>query len=320
MIDHNREMSKPSLSAIIITNGPYDNVRRSLGYLKAQTLANEMEVIMVTSTPDQLKPEESELNCFHSWHIVDIDEITSIGQGYMAGIKQAQSTIIALSQDHAFPDSRWAELFIRAHQQPWAAVGPKMSNGNPDSMISWADFYISYGEWAHPLSSGSVRHLPGHNSSYKRDILTEFSAELEELLEAESILHRRLKSRGYELFLESGTCTQHINYTTWRSWLQKRYYQGRQFMSTWAKSWSWPRRLLMIFATPLIACLRLWRLLRHIGRGKGFVFFLYLIPALVAGLMAEGAGQALGCAAGRGNYSRKLIKYEFDRLKHAGLL
>jgi hypothetical protein len=38
------------------------------------------------------------------------------------------------------------------------------------------------------------------------------------------------------------------------------------------------------------------------------------------GLLAEGAGHIVGCAAGRGNCIEKMTRYEFDRLKHAGLI
>ena len=320
MAQHRKQVSNPSISAIVLTNGSYDSVKITMGYLQAQTVAEQIEIVLVTPTNNQLQLKESELACFHSWRVVEIGEINSMGHGYMAGINQSNAPIIALTQDHAFPDNKWAELFIKAHQQPWAAVGPEMGNGNPNTMISWADFYISYGEWAHPTSSGIVRHLPGHNSSYKRDILIKYGAGLGDLLEAESILYRRLKSSGYEFLLESGTCTQHINHAKWKSWMRKRYYQGRQFMSTWVKSWPWFSRLLFIFTTPLIVCLRLLRLRRHICRGKGFRFYIYLAPALLLGLLAEGIGHILGCVAGIGNCSQEMVKYEFDRLKHAGLV
>ena len=53
---------------------------------------------------------------------------------------------------------------------------------------------------------------------------------------------------------------------------------------------------------------------------KVFRFLIYLTPALLLGLLAEGAGQILGCAAGRGNCTEKMTRYEFDRLKHAHLM
>jgi len=317
---HDKQASAPALSAIMLVNGPYDSVRRTMSYLQAQTVAEQMEIILVTPSYKRLRLEIPELACFHSWRVVEIGEITSIARGYAAGIRQASAPVVALTQDHAFPDTKLAELFIAAHKQHWAAVGPRMGNGNPGTTISWTDFYIAYGEWAHPASSGAVRHLPGHNSSYKRDILIEYGDELEDLLEAESVLHRRLISQGYELMLESGTCTLHVNYATWSSWMRKRYYQGRQFMSTWAKSWSWAHRLLFMFATPLIVCLRLWRVQRHILHEETFRFLICLTPALLAALSAEGVGHILGCAAGAGDCTEKMAKYEFGRLKHAGLV
>ncbi|MFC1904219.1 hypothetical protein ACFLXT_00405 [Chloroflexota bacterium] len=316
---HDQQAGQPALSAIMLVNGTFDSVRRTMSYLQAQTMAAQMEIILVTPSYKQLRLEIPRLACFHSWRAVEIGEITSIAHGYAVGISQANAPIVALTQDHAFPDNKWAELFIAAHRQHWAAVGPKMGNGNPDTTISWADFYIAYGEWAHPASSGAVRHLPGHNSSYKRDILIKYGNELKDLLEAESVLHRRLKAGGYELMLESGTCTLHVNYVAWESWLRKRYYQGRQFVSTWAKSWSLAHRLLFMVATPLILCLRLWRLQKHILRGQTICLLVRLMPALLLGLLAESVGHIFGCAAGPGNCIEKMNKYEFDRLKHAGL-
>jgi GT2 family glycosyltransferase len=315
-----KHSAEPALAAIVVVPGKYDTVRCTMSHLQAQTVVKQIEIIFVTPSHKQLRPEESELAPFHSWHVVEIGRVTSIAHGYATGIHHAHAPIVALTQDHAFPDNKWAELFVAAHKQHWAVVGPKMGNGNPNTMISWADFYMSYGEWAHPASSGAVRHLPGHNSSYKRDILLENTNELENLLEAESVFHRRLNAQGYELMLESGTCTLHLNYATWSSWLKKRYYQGRQFASTWARSWSWARRLLFIAATPIIPCVRLWRLQRHIRRGQAFSFLIFLMPALLLGLLAEGIGHMIGYTAGPGNCIEKVTKYEFDRMKHVKLI
>ena len=46
-----------------------------------------------------------------------------------------------------------------------------MRNANPKSAISWANLLIEYGPWLDPAPAGKASHLPGHNSSYKRDVL-----------------------------------------------------------------------------------------------------------------------------------------------------
>jgi len=310
-----RQSETPALSAIVVIPDTYDTVRNTMKHLQAQTTARQIEIVIVKLTRLQIGLDESDLEPFHSWQIVEVEEVSSIGQGFTAGIRKARAPIVALTEDHSYPDERWAELFIAAHKQPCAVVGPRMCNGNPGSMLSWADFYQAYGEWTHPVSPGPVRHLPGHNSSYKRDIILAFGNELETLMEAESVLHRHLRAKGYELYLESGTCTSHLNFDTWSAWIPARYYTGRQFASTWAHSWSWPRRLLFTAASPLIPWVRLWRVQSRVRRGQTTEFLLRLLPIMLSGLLVEGVGHMLGYAAGAGDASEKVGRYEFHRIR-----
>lgn len=312
MNDH--RLMEPALAAIVVIPDTYDTVRRTMSHLQVQTVAKQMEVIFVVPSKEQCCLDKIELACFHSWQVVEIRKIKSIAHGYAAGIRQAHAPVVALTEDHSFPEANWAQVLIAAHHQPWAAVGLSISNGNPDNMLSWADFYIAYGEWAHPLSSGVVRHLPGHNSSYKRDVLLAYGEQLENLMQAESVLHRHLRTQGHQLWLESGTGTSHLNFTSWSSWLPAQYYTGRQFAATWAQPWLWPRRLLFIIGSPGIPWFRLWRIQKHIRRAHTIGFFIRLLPLLLAGLLVNSLGQMVGYAAGAGDSIEKVTRYEFHRL------
>ncbi len=305
---------EPALSAIVVVPDTYGTIRRTMMHLQAQTAIEQIEIIFVTSSRQQLGLDESKLRGFHSWHVVEVGKITSIARGFVAGIHCAHAPIVALTEDHSFPDANWAEVLIAAHQQPWAAVGPSMCNGNPDTMLSWADFYQAYGDWTHPTSSGLVRHLPGHNSSYKRNILLGYGNRLEELMQAESVLHRHLREQRYELRLESGTCTSHLNFTAWSSWIPVRYYAGRQFAATWVKEWSWPRRWLFTVASPLIPWIRLWRIQKHVRRGQPNSRLIRLLSIIFAGLLVDGLGQMVGYATGAGDSIEKVARYEFHRV------
>lgn len=315
-VEQDKDVVKPVLTAIVVVPDIYDSVRRTISHLQAQTAVDQIEIVIVAPSRKQLGLDESDLACFHSWHVVEVGAVTSIARGFVVGIRNAHAPVVALTEDHSFPDTKWAELLIVAHRQPWAVVGPSMRNGNPGTMLSWADFYQAYGEWAYPVSSGAVRHLPGHNSSYKRDILLKYGSRLEDIMQAESILHRYLIAQGYELMLESGTCTSHLNFASWSSWIPARYYIGRQFAATWALSWSWPRRLLFTAASPLIPWIRLWRIQKHVRRREPPGLFVRLIPAIFVGLFIESLGQMVGYAAGAGNSIEKVAEYEFHRIKH----
>jgi hypothetical protein len=286
-----------------------------MGHLQAQTAADQMEVVLVTPSRQQLALDESELSRFHSWQIIEIKNNKFFSTGYAAGIRQAHAPIVALTEDHAFPDANWAEVFIAAHLQSWAAVGPSMRNGNPETILSQADFCHAYSEWAHPVPPGPVRHLPGHNSSYKKDILLEFGHELDQLMDAESVLHRHLTAAGHRLLLESKTSTTHLNFTSWSAWAPLRYHVGRQFASIWAQDWSWPRRLLFTIASPGIPWIRIWRIQRNVRRVQPCSFVIRVLPVVFLGLLIEWAGQILGFAFGPADSGEKVAKYEYRRFQ-----
>ena len=317
-VAQDKHSAGPALAAIVVVPDEYDTVRHTMNKLQAQTAAKQIEIIFVTPSHQEFRLGESEVTCFHSWQVVEVDKITSIARAFVAGIRQANAPIVALTEDHSFPDANWAEVMIAAHREPWAAVGPSMCNGNPNSMLSWVDFYQAYGEWSQPISSKPVRQLPGHNSSYKRDILLTYGKQLEYLMQAESVLHRHLKAQGYELLLESSTCTSHLNFESWSSWIPVQYYAGRQFASTWARPWPWHRRLLFTVAAPLIPWVRLWRIQKHIRHKQTCRFLIRLLPILFLGLLVDGLGHMLGYATGAGDSIEKITKYEFHRVKNAG--
>lgn len=312
---HDEPDSTPALSAILFVPDSYESVQRTMSHLQAQTVADQIEIVLVTPSRQQLELDESELSCFHSWQIIEVKDNKHFSTGYSAGMRQAHAPIVALTEDHAFPDANWAEVLIAAHQQSWAAVGPSMRNGNPETILSQADFCHAYSEWTYPVSSGPVRHLPGHNSSYKRDIILRFGNELDLLMEAESVLHRHLTAEGHRLTLESGTCTTHLNFTSWSAWIPLRYHIGRQFAAIWAHSWSWPRRLLFTVASPLIPWIRLWRIQKNVRRVQPCNFLITVLPVVFLGLLIELCGQMLGFAFGPADSSEKVAKYEYRRFR-----
>ena len=300
----------PALSAVLVAPGSYATVRRTMDHLQAQTAAGQIEVVLITPSRRQLGLDESEMSRFHSWQIVEVGEDSFIGAAYAVGIRQAHAPVVALTEDHAFPEANWAEVLIGAHRGPWAAVGPSFRNGNPETLLSWADFCHAYSYWAVPISPGPVQQLPGHNASYKRDVLLGFGSDLDVLMEVEGVLHRLLRAQGHDLLLEPATCTMHLNFTSWSAWARLRYYIGRQFAATWARPWSRRRRLLFTAASPLIPWIRLWRIQKRARKVMPRGLVVRVLPIVLLGLLIEWPGQAIGFAAGPGNSSQQVDKLE----------
>jgi hypothetical protein len=307
----------PELSIILLTPDNFETIRRTIHCLSLQTAKDRMEIVIVAPSAEELKLDPSELQGFEQYRIVEIGKIDSIGSAYAAGVRKASGRVIALSEEHSFPQKGWAEALLLAHQKPWAAVGPTIGNANPDNLVSWADLYIGYGTWLEPIQEGIVSHLPGHNSSYKRDLLLEYGSALEPMMEAESILHWDLVRKGHKLYLQPAAKTLHTNFARIPIFFAAQFYNGRQFAASRAQneSWSFSKKIFYSAASPLIPLVRFWRILKNHRAAQKKEPFLRALPALLAGLIVDGAGQLIGFTFGDGQSARKMVELEFHRIE-----
>lgn len=307
-------MPAPKLSVVLTASESYAVIRKTISHLNRQTVAGEIELILVAPSREELAVPEAEMRPFRSWRVVELQTIQSIGSANAAGIRAALAPVVALAEDHCFPEPDWAERLLAAHAGPWAVVGPTIKNANPDSAVSWADYFIGYGPWAWPCESHEAEFLPGHNSSYKREVLLAYGAELERMLEAETVLHWDLRAKGHRLYLDAGVKAAHTNYSLWSVWLKVQYLGGRMFGGSRVAKAPGVRRLIYFSASPLIPLIRLARVTRTAIRARLWGRWLYSLPALAIGLTLDGIGQAVGYLRGPGNSMQRLAPYEFCRV------
>jgi hypothetical protein len=306
----------PALAAIVIIPDEYKTVARTLDALVKQTAAPKVEIVFVVPAHADVSIPYAALEIFHSVQIVLVEN-TRYSSAMAAGIRQARAPIVALTEDHAFPATNWAERLIAAHSNGYAVVGPAMRLGNPRSPISLADFYIGYGKWADPIASGKHDFLMAHNVSYKRSVLLEYGARLEEMLDSETVMHLALAQQGYQLWLEATTYTTHLNFERWDTWIQAVLLNGRIFAAERAMGWHPAQRALFAFGAPLIPFVRFVRVRRDLRRAKlPFPLWLRVYAAVWLGLLVDAVGQGLGYALGRGQLQGQPMDFEYHRERH----
>ncbi len=305
------------MSVVIVTPDCYASIRRTVQYLRAQTARERLEVVIVAPSAESLAAAESDLREFPHRRIVAVGSVTSTARARAAGIRAATAPVVALAEDHAFPAPGWAAALIAAHRQPWAAVGPAIGNANPERLVGWANLLIEYGPWLAPAEAGPVEHLPGHNGSYKRAVLLEYGPDLEPMLRAETTLHWDLRARGHRLYLEPAARVDHLNFSRPLTCLTLRFNGGRLFAACRSRRWSPARRLLYVAAAPLIPVVRLSRVVRQLHRpGRPRRLLLRVLPALIAALLVDGAGELVGYTTGPGRSEQTLSALEFHRERH----
>jgi GT2 family glycosyltransferase len=305
----------PAMSVVITTPDCYQTIRKTMSYLRSQTARSTLEIIIVAPSRAELRLNESEMSDFGSYAVVEAGPVESIGRCNALGIRRAAAPIVALAEDHCFPDSDWAESLIAAHRGPWAVVGPAFRNANPETAISWADLFIGYGPFLWPTPSREVDFLPGHNSCYKRDVLLGYGDRLESMMESETVLHWDLRANGHRLYLESAARVAHMNFSLWLSWIPAQFLNGRLFAGARAREMSHPRRLAYAAGSPLIPLIRLIRIARAARSSQLLPRFFQGLPALIVGLAVDGVAQFVGYLLGAGDTLNQIGKFEFNRVE-----
>ncbi len=306
----------PALAVVLVTFDSWRVQERTLESLRAQTIADRLEVILVGITAGRVALDARALAGFHSHRVVATGPIRSITQGHFRGARQAAAPLVAFGEDHCFPDPDWAESLVRAHAAgPWAAVGPVMRNANPGNRISRADMLVAYGRFTDPASAGERDDLPGHNSCYKAAALRALGESLEGY-DHETLLCAAMRARGQRLFQSAEVRSAHANFARPGPWTVSLYATGRAFAAQRAGGWGWPRRLAYAAAWPLIPPLRLARLLRSARTPEARRAVIGLLPELAYAFTVDAAAQAIGNLLGAGHAVPLLCEIESRRYRY----
>jgi hypothetical protein len=308
----------PEMSVVLLTPTGYKTIRRTIKHLRAQTVRDRLEIVIVAPAASGLGLDRAELADFFRVQVVEVGPFFSVAAARAAGICQAGSPIVALGEDHSFPAPDWAAALIAAHRQPWAVVGPLVANANPGTTISWANHLVEYGPWTAPAVPGPMEFLPGHNSAYKRALLLDYGPQLPAMLEAECLLHHDLRKRGYQVYFEPRARTHHLNYSKLFSWIPAHFHGSRLFASARARygRWSLGQRLVYGGASVLIPLVRLRRIWGKAQANLGVGRFLRLLPTVGAVLLVTAVGEMVGYVSGPGQSMQRLSRLEFQRPLH----
>lgn len=307
----------PALSVVLPTPSDFASVVTTVRHLSRQSIVGRLELVVVAMDRGDFALDPPACRDFWGSRVVHLGRSTH-GEASAAGVRAARAPVVVFAEDHCFPDPGWAAALLQGYTDSTvAAVGPVFRNANPATLVSWCDFAIGYGPWIDPATSGERPFLAGHNSSYRTEVLLDLGSRLEQLLEAETVLHLELRARGLRLVVEPRAWTAHTNFGRLGVWVPVQYHCGRVFAAERARSWGWPRRAFYAAASPLIPVVRFGRAIGHLRHAERTRPPLArLAPLLAVGLAADGWGQLVGYLAGGGDSATYLTGFEFRRVDH----
>jgi hypothetical protein len=307
----------PALSIVLVLGARRDRAAGALLSLLTQSVVDRMEVLLFDLAPGEPPPLPG--SDHPAVRLFRLPPETLFSTAKAHGIRRATAPVVAFLEEHCRAHPGWAAALLAAHEGPWAAVGAEVHNGNPEVALSrWVEI-LNYRPWMAPAERGEHGMLPGHNSSFKRDILLAYGEELDDLLRAEIVLHVRLHRDGHRLLLEPAARFSHINESTLASAALGRFLWNRIYGSLRARTFRWPlsRRLFYVaatFATPFYS-LALTGLFLARERPELLGRLLAGAPAIFILQLASGLGFSLGLAAGTGSAEARFSLYEMNEFR-----
>lgn len=309
----------PALSSILVALDQR-SIATTLQHLRSQTIAKQMELVVVAPRGAGVRVSPEHEASFHSVTVVEVETVKSLASARVVGVEAASAPLVAFNEDHSFPEPGWAAALVDAHRRGYAGVAPRMKNANPGSSLSWAAMYLHFGGVVDQEAGFETRYpSASHNMSFSRAALLDVGDRLGELFLAELFLLDELHRRGHKFWVEPAAVTRHVNMSRLRpaiihSWTGGRLYGGlRRSFGDWPLS----RRIVYAGGSPLIPLLRLRRvlpLLRRTPAGRELIP--RILPAMVSMLIVHAIGEAVGYLFGAGRTSVSYSTLETHRDRH----
>jgi hypothetical protein len=300
-----------TLSAVVVMPRGAEELSGALARLDAQTCRDRIEVVLVRTPVSAEAIDPGRFRHFRSFQAVTIASIPTVAAAFTAACRVATGEVVALVEDHVLLEAGWAEAVLSAHAARCAAVAPLMVNGNPRTAVSWANFLSSFHEAIGAAEAGPVPCGPGHNTSYKREVLRRYGAELQSLYQSERAFHYRLQQDGYAIWYAPDARLAHLNIS--RPWQAARHalLGGALFGRYRSARMGAAERLVRTAGVPVVPAVRLARILRAVRRApvRG-------IPVAAWGMLGMLlVGHAVGEALGYWNLAGEIeARYEFFEL------
>ncbi len=311
----NPSFRPPELSVILPTDS-YKTIEPVLTRLRQQTIARQIEVILVAPSAETLAQASQHDSDFAALRIVEVTSISPLGIPRAAGIRAATAPFVFVGETHSYLHADAAEkLMATAVAGPWDGVTPGFENGNPNGVLSWSAFLAAYGHWSATRPAREIKEAPVYDTLYRRDVLMEMGERLEPMLSGGDDLHRALQARGRRLYFCPMARIDHLNVAQVRPWLHEHFLIGLMIGSRRARSWPWWRRLGYIagaWLIPVILFRRSWAGVQQAA--KAWPLPAGTIPAIFLIYTAKAAGELIGYAGGGKSHDLKAMGlYEVRR-------
>lgn len=307
---------EPELTAVLVAGELRERAARSLRHLLSQSVLPRMEILVADLNPDRGPlgapghPAVRHLRLPHYAYY---------SQAQAAAVREARAPLVAFIEDHSYASPGWAEAVLEGFEdRRTAAVNYTFA---PAGRGYWnrSILMAEYGYWMAPHPGGPVAFGASTNIAYRRDLLLEYLNANESIFEAEFLIHRALRAKGWRIVVAPRATVAHESWGRfWDACLangaNKRVLGARRAA---LGNWGAGRRILLasaMVAMPALGLLRLAGSLRRRPRLWGaYVAGLPVVAAIYTfSALSEALGYLFGPGRSREEFRARELAVERD--------
>jgi len=300
MASAERTTTRPSVSVVVASKVGEPFIGMCLDSLRAEAEGLGAEVVVVAHG----KPGyAADLRTRYPWvRVVESGDVSQVPAMRRIGVEASSGDLVAVIEEHCSAHKDWLRTAIAALDgTDLAAVGGPVVDYDYERVRDWVVYFLEYNGSMPPAPDGETADLNDANIVYRRPVLTEHIALLDDGYWPMH-LHPALVAEGIRMRSVPGMVVHHRGPFDFGYYLGQRFLFSRAFAGVRARSQPLSRRLAYLVMAPLIPVLLLARMAMRVWQKRCRIGkFVQSIPLLIPALIVMVTGEWLGILLGPGD-------------------
>jgi len=220
-------LKKPILSIIIPTHNSDQTIERCIRSLTSQSFPREKFEIIVVD--DGSKDQTSSLAKKAGADKVIITEPCFQGKARNIGVENANGNLLGFIDSDCEAKDGWVETIIKELETLNAISGP-IENGNPQSKVAWAEYFVEFCAFNEFRKRSSIRTMPGCNIACLKESFSKAGGFSEVPLSEDIMFSQSLRREGFEQIFVPEMQIRHLCRTDPNKFLDNHKLLGRFFV------------------------------------------------------------------------------------------
>jgi len=216
----------PKVSVVIPSYNSEETIVPCLESVLRQQCDFPFEVIVVDSSGDRT-PELIQ-NKFPEVRLIHLPKRTLQGTARNLGFKESSGQVVAFLDSDCIACDAWLSHIENAFLRGYSVVGGGVRNNNPQSLMSWAGYFMEFSEWLPVGSDRMVSHIPTCNIAYRRDVFQRYKGFADDMVPIEDFeLNMRMQKGGETILFLPKVTVNHTHRTRLQDFLSHQMIRGK---------------------------------------------------------------------------------------------